>query len=35
MRGCGLDLYGSGPVMGSCEHGHEPLSSIKGSEVFD
>jgi hypothetical protein len=29
---CGLDSYGSGqgPVAGSCEHGNEPLESIKG-----
>jgi hypothetical protein len=31
---CGLDSSGSGPVMGSCEHGNEPLGSIKGEE-FD
>jgi hypothetical protein len=24
-----------GPVVGSCEHGNEPLSSIKGSEFLD
>jgi hypothetical protein len=25
-------LSGSGPVMGSCEHGNEPLVSIKGGK---
>jgi hypothetical protein len=32
MRGCGLDSCGSGqgPVVGPCEHGNEPLGSIKG-----
>jgi hypothetical protein len=29
---CGLDVSGSqlGPVVGCCEHGNEPSSSIKG-----
>jgi hypothetical protein len=31
MGGCKLDFAGSGygPLVGSCEHGHEPLGSIK------
>jgi hypothetical protein len=31
-EGCGLDSSdsGQGPVMGPCEHGNEPLGSIKG-----
>jgi hypothetical protein len=31
---CGVDPYGSGygPVVGSCEHGNEPLGPIKGRE---
>jgi hypothetical protein len=34
--GCGLDSSGSGygPVVGSCEHGNEPLGSIKGGEFL-
>jgi hypothetical protein len=33
---CGLDSFGSGEelVVGSCEHGNQPLGSIKGRE-FD
>jgi hypothetical protein len=32
MTGCGLDASGSGlgPLAGSCEHGNEPLDSMKG-----
>jgi hypothetical protein len=35
--GCGLSSSGSGygPVAGSCEHGNEPLVSIKGGEFLD
>jgi len=35
--GCGLDSCGSvqGPVVGSCEHGNEPLGSIEGGEFLD
>jgi len=34
---CGLYASGSrqGPVMGSCEHGNEPLGSIKGRQFCD
>jgi hypothetical protein len=34
---CGLDLteLGWGPVVSSCEHGNEPLVSIKGGAFFD
>jgi hypothetical protein len=34
---CGLDVSGSGmgPVAGSCEHGNETLTSIKGGEFLD
>jgi hypothetical protein len=34
---CGLDASGSAwkPVGGSCEHGNEPLNSIKGKEFLD
>jgi hypothetical protein len=34
---CGLQVSGSGmgPVAGSCEHGNEPSSSIKGGEILD
>jgi hypothetical protein len=33
----GLDRsgYGEGPVQGSCEHGNEPLGSIKCGEVVE
>jgi len=33
----GLDASGSGqgPVADSCEHGNEPLGSIKGGEFLD
>jgi hypothetical protein len=33
---CGLDASGSeqGQVVGSCEHGNEPLCSIKGGEIY-
>jgi hypothetical protein len=36
VRRCGLDSSGSGqgPVAGSCEHGNEPLGSIKGEEFL-
>jgi hypothetical protein len=27
--------FGKGPVAGSCEHGNEPSSSIKGGEFLD
>jgi hypothetical protein len=32
VKGCGLDLSdsGEGPVVGPCEHGNEPMGSIKG-----
>jgi hypothetical protein len=26
---------GQGPVAGSCEHGNEPLGSIKGGEFLE
>jgi hypothetical protein len=34
---CELDASGSeyGPVAGSCEHGNEPSSSLKGGEFLD
>jgi hypothetical protein len=34
---CGLGASGSGygPATGSCEHGNEPSSSIKGGEFLD
>jgi len=34
---CGLDssVLVQGPVVGSCEHGNEPLGSIKGGELRD
>jgi hypothetical protein len=34
---CGLDSFGSGwgLEVGSCEHGNEPSSSIKGREFLD
>jgi hypothetical protein len=34
---CGLDSSGSGhgPMVGSCEHGNELPSSIKGGEFLD
>jgi len=34
---CGLDASGSGqePEAGSCEHGNEPLGSMKGGEFLD
>jgi hypothetical protein len=37
VGGRGLNSCGSGrgPMAGSCEHGNEPLSSMKGSEFFD
>jgi hypothetical protein len=37
VRGCGLDSSASelGPVTGSCEHGNEPLGSIKSEEFLD
>jgi len=37
MQGCELDLSGTRywPVAGSCEHGNEISSSIKGGEFFD
>jgi hypothetical protein len=37
VRGCVLDLSGSGkgPVMGSCIHGNESSSSIKGGEFLN
>jgi hypothetical protein len=36
-RRCGLDSSGSGggPVTGSCEHGNESWSSIKGGKFLD
>jgi hypothetical protein len=37
VRKCGLDASGSGQgaMVGSCEHGNEPLGSIKGRELTD
>jgi hypothetical protein len=37
LKEIGLDLSGSGlgPVEGSCEHGNEPLDSIKCWEVLE
>jgi hypothetical protein len=37
VGGCGLDASSSGwgPMAGSCEHGNEPSSSIKGREILD
>jgi hypothetical protein len=37
MEMCGLDASGPGwgPVTGSCEHGNEPLGSIKCEEFLD
>jgi hypothetical protein len=37
MVRCGLDASasGQGPVSGACEHGNEPLGSIKGEEYVD
>jgi hypothetical protein len=37
VGGCHPDLSGSeqGPVVGSCEHGNEPLGTIKGKEFLD
>jgi hypothetical protein len=34
---CGLDVSGSGqrPVVGCCEHGNEPLGSVKGGQYLD
>jgi hypothetical protein len=34
---CGLDASGSGsgPLAGSCEHGNEASSFIKGEEFLD
>jgi len=34
---CGLDAsgLGEGSVVGSCEHGNEPLDSIKGWKFLD
>jgi hypothetical protein len=34
---CGLDTNdsGRGSVVGSCEHGNEPLGSMKGREFLD
>jgi hypothetical protein len=34
---CGLDSSGSGqgPVVGSCENGHESSGSIKGRKFLD
>jgi hypothetical protein len=36
VRGCGLDAsgLGQGPVTAPCEHGIEPLGSIKGGEFL-
>jgi hypothetical protein len=36
VGGRGLDSFGSGygPVTGSCEHGNEPSSCIKGGELL-
>jgi hypothetical protein len=30
-----MDLSGSGPVAGSCEHGNESQGSAKGGEFID
>jgi len=32
VKTCGLEASssGQGPVVGSCEHGNEPMGSIKG-----
>jgi len=37
VGGCGLDYSGLGytPVRGSCEHGKEPIGSIKSEEFLD
>jgi hypothetical protein len=37
VGGCGLDSSssGQGPVAGPCEHGNEPLCSVKGGEYLD
>jgi hypothetical protein len=37
VRRCELAVFGSGkgPVTGSCEHGNEPLGSIKGGGYLD
>jgi len=37
VRRCGLDSSGSGwgPVVGSSEHGNEPVGSMKGGEFLD
>jgi hypothetical protein len=34
---CRVDSSGSGqaPVAGCCEHGNEPLGSVKGGEFLD
>jgi len=34
---CGLNSSGSryGPMVGFCEHGNEPLCSIKGGKYLD
>jgi len=36
VRECGLDASGSeeGPVAGCCEHGNEPLGSIKAGNFL-
>jgi hypothetical protein len=33
---CGLDVsgLGQGPLAGSCEHGNEPVSSIKVGDLL-
>jgi hypothetical protein len=37
LERCGLNSSDSGqrPLVGSCEHGNEPLVSIKGGEFLD
>jgi hypothetical protein len=37
MGMCGLDAWGSGqgPEAGSCQHGDESSSSIKGGQFLD
>jgi len=37
VRRCGLDAssLGWGPLVGSCEHGNEPLGSMKVKEFLD
>jgi hypothetical protein len=37
VRMCELDASGSGqgPAAGCCEHGNEPMGSIKGSGFLD